>query len=214
MKFLPRRAAMLAVAMLIPALAAAQEPAPQGPPPGGPQGRGRMAGPGGGRMGGAPMMGPRMNRPQLTEQQREQVRALDEQQRQALEATHRELGDLHRQLNEQLSAAALDTAAINALRSSIVQKQTALAQARLDRLAKLSAILTAEQRQALRGRGIAQMFGPGGRGAAMAGPRGPMGGRGMAQRHGRRGRAGGGPSLRAEIRRLEAQIHALRRRIR
>lgn len=230
---------MLAVAALFPVMAAAQQPAPQGPPAGPPQGRGGMA---------PRQMAPRQmanQRPQLTEQQREQVRALDEQQRQALETTHREIGDLHRQLNEQLSAAQLDPAKINALRSSIVQKETALAQARLDRLAKLSAILTAEQRQALRGRGIGQMFGPGGRGGALAGPRGPMGGRGMGQ--GRPGAMGGGrggmrqrrqgpaprmqgfrggrgagaprgagdvPRLRADIRRLEAQINQLRRRIR
>ena len=224
------RVAVAAAAVLIPVLAAAQQPAPQGPPPGA-QGRGRMAGPGSGRMGG-PMMGQRLNRPQLTEQQREQIRTFDEQQRQTLEATHRELGDLHRQLNELLTAEKPDSSKINALRASIVQKETALAQARIDRLAKLSSILTAEQRQALRGRGLGQVFGPGGRGGAMAGPRGrgQMGGRGMMQgRPGRdrmpamRDRVRGGQALRgrvadarlrAEILRLEAQLNALRRRIR
>src|SRR5688500_4608411 len=103
MKFLSRGAAALAVTVLFPIMAAAQQPA---------------------------------SRPQLSEQQREQLRTLEEQQRQALEVTQRELGDLHRQLNEQLTAAQPDTGRINSLRSAIVQKQTQLAQARVDRLAK------------------------------------------------------------------------------
>lgn len=221
MKFFPKGAAILAAAAVFPVAAAAQQPAPQGPA----QGRGTMAP--------RQMANPR---PQLTEQQREQMRALGEQQRTALEAAHRELGDLQRQLNEQLGAAELDNAKINALRSAIVQKETALAEARVDRLTKLSALLTAEQRQALRGRGIGPMFGPGGRGGrgGMMGRREGMmgGGRGgmMQRRHGigprmqgfRGGRGAGAPRggagdvlrLRAEIRRLEAQINALRRRIR
>lgn len=231
MKFFAKGAAILAAAALFPVAAAAQQPAPQGPPQGPAQGRGGMAP--------RQMSNPR---PQLTEQQREQMRALGEQQRTALEAAHRELGDLQRQLNEQLGAAELDNAKINALRSAIVQKETALAEARVDRLTKLSALLTAEQRQALRGRGIGQMFGPGGpggrggrggRGGMMGRREGMMGGgRGgmMQRRHGigprmqgfRGGRGAGAPRggagdvlrLRAEIRRLEAQINALRRRIR
>jgi len=226
----PRTAVAAAAAMLIPLFAAAQEP-PQGPPAGGGQGRGRMSG------------------PRLTEQQREQIRTFDEQQRQTLEATRRELGDLHRQLNEQLTTEKLDSSKIDALRASIVQKETALAQTRVDRLAKLSSILTAQQRQSLRGRRLGEVFGPGGRGGAFGGPRGAMGGRGMQQRRpgrdqlfemrgrlrrgaqGLRGRgmgpAGGGFGIRerarsmaadarfrAEIRRLEAQLNALRRRIR
>jgi Spy/CpxP family protein refolding chaperone len=139
---------------------------------------------------GAAQRGPQ----QLTEQQREQIRAFDEQHRTALETTHRELGDLHRQLNEALTAAQLDNGKINSLRASIVQKETALAQARVDRLSKLSSILTAEQRQNLRGRGIGEIFGRGGagggRGGAMVGPQGPGGqGRGMGPMGGR-GRGG------------------------
>ena len=245
MTFLPRLTAALAAAALLPIAAAAQQPAPQGPPP---QGRGgaRAA---------------QVNRPipnQLTDAQREQIRTFDEQHRQALEAARNELGDLHRQLNEQLTAAQPDNAKITSLRSAIVQKETALAQARLDRLAKMSSILTAEQRQSLRGRGLGEIFGPGGggRGGAMAGPRGggagrggavmqrrqqferqlqmrrglrgrggamgmPRGGRGGAMAVPRGGRGGGvqreradDARLRAEIRRLEAQLEALRRRIR
>lgn len=230
MKFLPGSVAALAAAALFPVLMAAQQPqppAPQGPPP---QGRGQ----GRGMMGQGPQGRQQVNRPQLTEQQREQLRAFEEQHRAALETSRRELGDLHRQLDEQLTAAQIDSAKVNALRSAIVQKETALAQHRVDRLATLSSMLTAEQRQALRGRGIGQMFGPGGgRGGAMAGPRGPMGGRGMQQRRApgqpgqrglrvRPGAQGRGvlrdrlddARLRAQVRRLEMQIEALRRRIR
>lgn len=230
----PRAAVAAAAAMLIPVFAAAQEQPPQGPPPGGGQGRGRMAGAGGGRIGG-PMMGQRMNGPQLTEQQRERIRTFDEQQRQTLEATRRELGDLHRQLNEQLTAEKPDSSKINALRASIVQKETALAQARVDRLAKLSSILTAEQRQSLRGRGLGEVFGAGGRGIEQRRPgrdqKFEMRGRLRGGAHGFRGRGTGAAGsgfgirerarsmaadarLRAEIRRLEAQLNALRRRIR
>jgi Spy/CpxP family protein refolding chaperone len=278
MRFIPRSAAVLAAAAFFPVLVMAQEQAPQGPPPQGGRGGMRRMAPARqpmdqaqGRMGG---------RPQLTDQQHEQVRAFDEQQRQTLEATRREIGDLHRQLNEALTASQLDNGKINSLRSSIVQKETALAQARVDRLAKLSSILTAEQRQSLRGRALGEVFGPGrpgggGRGGAMAMPRGRAGGGGpargmiqrrqgverqMQQRRGLRGggagggmmvprgrggapgrggmigRGGGGgrgvgpqrgplnapgaagagndARLRAEIRRLEAQLEMLRRRIR
>lgn len=233
MRFLPRGAAALAVAALFPVLTAAQ--APQGPPPQGPppQGQGPQ---GQGRGGMRGMVGPRQmagQRPQLTEQQREQLRAFEEQHGQSLETTRRELGDLNRQLDEALAAAQLDNGRINNLRNSIVQKETALAQARVDRLSKLASILTAEQRQAFRGRGIGQMFGPAGagrggpRGAMRGGQRGVMGGRpgGMMMGRGLVARRPGGAvrqprdqrddlRLRAEIRRLEAQIEALRRRIR
>ena len=200
MKFLPRGAAALAVAAIFPIVTAAQAPQgppPQGPPPQGEQGQGR-----GGMRGMAPRQAA-AQRPQLTEQQREQLRTFEEQHRTSLETTHRELGDLHRQLDEALTAAQLDNGKINSLRSSIVQKETALAQARVDRLSKVSSILTAEQRQAFRGRGIGQVFGPGGAGrggpgGAMRGGQGGMmgGGRGgvMAGRPGgtMMGRGGGG----------------------
>lgn len=223
MRFFPRGAAALAVAALVPVMAAAQQPAPQRPMQPGQQRQQRPQ--------------PRDQRPQLTEQQREQLRAFDEQHRQALDTSRRELGDLHRQLDEALTAAQLDQSRIDSLRSSIVQKETALAQARVDRLTKLSSLLTAEQRQAFRGRGLGQAFGAGG-GRGMMRPGGERGGVVMGQpRQGRgrgldAGRGGavmqrrqgmarqqprqlrGGQDLRAEIRRLEMQIEALRRRIR
>lgn len=251
MKFLPRMAVAVAASALVPVLVSAQQP-PQGPPPGGR---------GGGRGVVAARQAP--NRAQLTPDQREQMRTFDEQQRESVETTRRELGDLHRQLNEALTSAQVDTGKVNSLRASIVQKESALAQARVDRLAKLSSILTAEQRQSLGGRGLGEVFGPGGaggRGFAMGvPPRGEMlrgelqrrgaiarggamsrggavarggamgGGRGMIMQRrpgamqgqrgpvpALRGRADANElqQLRAEIRRLEAQIEALRRRIR
>lgn len=233
MKLFPRGAAALAVAALVPVMAAAQQPAPQPAQQGQP------------RQQRAQRQPPRDQRPQLTDQQREQLRTFEEQHRQATETSRRELGDLHRQLDEALTAAQLDQSKITSLRASIVQKETALAQARVDRLAKLSSLLTAEQRQAFRGRGLGQAFGPvGGRGVMGPGARGGgrgMVGRGMMGRGGAPGMMGGGgrggavmqrrqgvarqqqqqqrqlrggQDLRAEIRRLEMQIEALRRRIR
>lgn len=223
-----RGAAAVAVAALFPIVGSAQQGQTQAPPPpGGGRGmaRGEMA-----RQ--APAQ--RQRGPQLTNEQREQLRAFDEQQRTAGEAARRELGDLRRQLNEALTAAQIDNGKVNQLRSAIVQRETALAQQRVDRLAKAASVLTAEQRQSLGGRGLGEMFGPGaqggGRGGAMAGQRGPGGpGGAMGQGIGR-GQRGGGMQmrgrmlpmlreragdarLRAEIRRLEVQIQALRRRI-
>jgi Spy/CpxP family protein refolding chaperone len=167
----------------------------------------------------------RVQRPQLTEQQREQMRTLNERQRTEGEAARRELGDLHRQLEEALTAATVDTGKVGTLRSQIVQRETARAQQRVDRLSQLSSILTAEQRQSLRGRGLGQLFAPGARGFARGG--GPAGGRGMMMRRGpgrggQMGRQGRGMARgrmgdmrrRAEIRRLERQLDSLRRRIR
>lgn len=176
-------------------------------------------------------------RPQLTEQQHEQLRTFDEQHRTATEAAQRELGDLRRQLDEELTVAQPNSGKINQLRTSIVQKETALAQLRVDRQMKLSSILTPEQRTTLRGRGLGQMFGRGaggGRGQVrgeirerVIRPRGGAGqlrgGRGAGMGRGAGGGRGGGGGgamrmddarLRAEIRRLEAQLEALRRRIR
>lgn len=235
MRVFIKGAAAVAVAALFPVIGAAQQgPPPQGPPP---QGRGGM------RAAQADRQFPGQ-RPQLTDEQREQMRTSDEQQRAAGETARRELGDLHRQLNEALTSAQIDNGKVSQLRAAIVQRETALAQQRVDRLAKIASMLTAEQRQALRGRGIGAAFGPGraggaGRGGVMAGPGGQRGmvgrqrgmapgQRGMAGRQRdpagapgrnvrqRRGAAGGGDDarIRADIRRLEAQIDALRRRIR
>lgn len=251
-----KSAAAVAAIALFPIIGAAQQgqaqgQGPQGPPP--PGGRGMARGE-------VRQVQPlRQRGPQLTNEQREQLRTFDEQQRAAGETARRELGDLHRQLNEALSGAQIDNGKVNQLRTAIVQRETALAQQRVDRLAKIASVLTAEQRQALGGRGIGGAFGPGGPGGPGGGGRvmiGPDGerrmiqgrpgagamGRGMAPgqrrgaevqmrgrmlqrqplRGGGRGGAGGGAvlrerlddaRLRAEVRRLEAQLEALRRRI-
>ena len=214
MKFFPRSVAALAAVALFPIAAMAQEPVPQGPPPQG--GRGSVRG-----------MAPRQpvagrgqmpaNRVMLTDQQREEIRAFDEQQRQTLETTRRDIGDLHRQLNEALTAEKLDTGKINSLRSSIVQKETAVAQARVDRLSKLSSILTAEQRQSLRGRGLGEIFGPGGAGGGRGRAISPQGGPGRPGMPGGRGgvimRQRGPMGDRAMIQRRQgAQRQILQRR--
>ncbi|MEX2272226.1 MAG: periplasmic heavy metal sensor [Vicinamibacterales bacterium] len=222
MTLLPRMAVAVVAAVLFPVIGAAQQPAPPG-------GRGAMRG--------APMARQAVSqRPQLSAEQREQLRTFDEQHRTATETTRRELGELHGQLDEALTAAQVDSSKVNQLRASIVQKETALAQHRVDRLTKVSSMLTAEQRESLRGRGLGRVFGASGlggsRGAVMAQPRvprppaGTLRGRAplrqrMDTERQLRGRilqrqAPRAPSgqLRAEIRRLEAQLEALRRRIR
>ena len=246
MRVFIRSAAAVAVAALFPVIGAAQQgPPPQGPPPqGGGRGGVRAVQP-------APRQQAQQRPNQLTEQQREQMRTFDEQHRQAAEAGRRELEDLHRQFNEALASAQIDNGKVTQLRNQIVQKETALAQQRLDREAKIASILTAEQRQARgRGRGGVMMRGPQGpAGMGPGGGRGRMGQPGMGgmgrgggvgdargvlrrrielravrpgQLRGGRGAAGGGVllrrggddlQLRAEIRRLEMQLEALRRRI-
>ena len=210
-------AAAVAVAALFPIIGSAQQgqaQGPQGPPP---QGRGGM------RAAQPNRQIVSQRGPQLTSEQREQMRTFDEQQRAAGETARRELGDLHRQLNDALTAAQIDSGKVNQLRSAIVQRETALSQQRVDRLARLASLLTAEQRASLRGRGIGELFGPGGpggRGGARGegiGPRLRRGGelplRGrMLQRQPLRERADDA-RLRGEIRRLEARLEALRRRI-
>src|SRR5687767_13248436 len=126
MKKISTFAAALAIAALFPLAGAAQQttPAPQ--------------------TGAAPQARQRAARPQLTEQQREQLRSLNETERAAGETSRRELRELHAQLAKELSAATLNNGRINELRGAIVQKETALASARIDRRAKIAALLTPE----------------------------------------------------------------------
>lgn len=212
MRFLPRMAAATAVAVMVAAAGPGAQAQEQSPAPAADaaQTRSRVQ---------------RTQRPQLTEQQREQIRALNEQQRTAGEAARRELGALRRQLDEALTAASVDSGKVSALRSQIVQQETALAGQRIDRLSQMSSILTAEQRQALRGRGLGQMMAPGARGFGRGGR--PAGGRGMMMRRGpgrgaQMGRQGRGMMRqrmgdirrRAEILQLQRRLDALRRGIR
>src|SRR5688500_18690024 len=129
----------------------------------------------------------RAARPQLTEQQREQMRTLHEAERASAETSRPELRELQTQLNKELSAANLDNARISQLRNAIVQKQTALASARIDQRAKIAAILTPEQRQAFGERGLSRMTGrDGGRSEMRQRMRGQQRQRGQhARRQGR-----------------------------
>ena len=203
-------AAALAVVSLFPLAGAAQQQAAQAPQAGTPERQAR---------------GQRAARPQLTDQQREQMRALHETERTAGEASRRELRELHGQLGKALSAAELDNGRINELRGAIVQKETALSSARLERRATLAGILTPEQRQAFGERGIGRMAGPdAGRGERRDRMRGQSARRGhnraavrMHRAPGARGQMmrqrGGDADLREQVKRLEAQVEELRKKI-
>ncbi|MDQ3169665.1 MAG: periplasmic heavy metal sensor [Acidobacteriota bacterium] len=210
MKELSTFAAALAVAALFPLAGAAQQTTPAPQPETAQQPRQRTA------------------RPQLTDQQREQMRTLHEAERASGETSRRELHELHTQLEKELSAATLNNGRINELRGAIVQKETALASARLDRRAKIAGMLTPEQRQAFGERGVNRMSGrDGGRGEMRQRMRGQRGqpaqrrqGRGagrMERAPGARGQMmrqrGGDAQLRERISRLEAQLEELRKKI-
>ena len=173
-----------------------------------------------------PVQRQRQQRPQLTDQQREQMRALHDSERTSGETSRRELRELHVQLDKALSAPQLDNGRINELRGAIVQKETTQASARIDRRAKLAGILTPEQRQAFGERGVHRMSGrDGGRGEVRQRMRGQQGQRGVQMRRGARGQRGavargqrlrqrgGDAQLREQIKRLEAQVEELRKKI-
>ena len=204
MKQLSTFAAAMTIAALFPLAGAAQETQSQ------PQ---------------QPAQRQRQQRPQLTDQQREQMRALHDAERTSGETSRRELRELHVQLDNALSAAQLDNGKINELRGAIVQKETALASARIDRRAKLAGILTPEQRQAFGERGHRMSGRDGGRGDVRQRMRGQQGQRGVQMRRGARGQRGpvargqmlrqrrGDAQLREQIKRLEAQVEELRKKI-
>lgn len=158
----------------------------------------------------------RSARPRLTDAQREAMRKLHEEQREASETTRRELRELNVELSKALSAATIDTGRVNDLKTRIAQKQADVAAARIEHRARVAALLTPEQRQAMGDRvGRAMERGPrgmrgarGARGAAMRrdAERGIM--RGMMRRDQR-----DDARLRERIRRLEAQIEELRKKI-
>jgi len=166
MTFLPRMAAAVAAAAMFPAIGAAQQSAQADP-----------------RTEAQPRI-ERVQAPQLSEQQREQMRALRDEERTAERTARFELDELRRQFERALTAPEPDRAKIDELRAALVQKETALTQRRLDRLSRLSAILTPEQREALGGRGLDQVFGR-------------AGGRGMMMRRGRA--MGGRPAMRGQM---------------
>lgn len=166
--------AVLAAALVFPIAGAAQQPAPQAEA----------------RTGEA--RGERMQRPKLTDAQRDAIRKLHEAQREIGQAARKELRELHAQLAKELSAAQLNSGRVNDLKGRIAQKQSAVTAARIDQRAKVAALLTPEQRQAM-GELDERMNARGPRGmrgaAGTRGMRGPQGMRG----HGMRGGAMRGP---------------------
>lgn len=152
----------------------------------------------------------RAARPRLTDAQREAMRKLHDEQRAAGETARRELRELNAELSKALSAASIDTGRVNELKTRIAQKQADVAAARIDHRARVAALLTPEQREAMGERvGRAMERGPrGARGAAMRrdAERGVV--RGMMRRDQR-----DDARLRERIRQLEVQIEELRKKI-
>jgi periplasmic protein CpxP/Spy len=114
---------------------AAQDPA-QG------RGRGGRGGPGGGPL-------PILRQLDLTDAQREQVRAILEQQRPDDNAM-RKVGELHEALTAAVFADAPDTAKIEQLKAEIGQAEAAALAQRVDLELRIASILTPEQRQKAR----------------------------------------------------------------
>ena len=203
MKKMSMFAAALAVGLMFPLTGAAQQAAP-----------------------GTPQQNevrPRAPRPQLTEAQRDAMRKLREEQRTAAEATRAELRALHTQLTKELAAAQINSGRVNELRDEIARKQAAVTAAQIDQRARMAALLTPEQRQAMGERG-ARMGERAGRMAARArGARGQvMRQRGQAMRQ--RGEAirqrglmrqqrANGVQLRQRIEKLERELEELRKKI-
>ena len=118
-------------------------------------GRGRGFGPGG------PPMLQRLN---LTDAQREQIRGIVEQQRQPDQAPIKKLDDLQRELHALTFSDSPDRGKIDQLKVDIAQAEAAALDARVELDLKIAQVLTPEQRAQ------ARELRPGGRGGR--GPRG------------------------------------------
>ena len=110
-----------------------------------------------------PLMLQRLN---LTDTQREQIRTIVEQERQGDNAAGKKLGDLQQELNAQVFADSPDHGKIDRLKAGIAQAEAEALNARIDVELKIAQVLTAEQRAQ------AREFRPAGRG-----------GRGRGQMH-------------------------------
>jgi Spy/CpxP family protein refolding chaperone len=152
--------ALVAVVALIPAAAQVQQQAAQRPER---AGMGRGFGPGGP---GGPGPGI-VHRLDLSDQQREQVKAIVEEQR-----ASRPVGtllDLQKQLQTALFADTVDLAKVEELKTSIASAEATLLSARIETELKINQILTPEQRAKAREL-IANSQGPGpGRGRGRRG---------------------------------------------
>lgn len=204
MKKISLFSAALAAALMFPIAGAAQQPAPQA------DARPREA------------RSQRAARPQLTDAQREAMRALHTEQRGAAEAARKELVELHTQLSKELSAAQIDTGRVTEMKNQIAQKAAAQTAARIEQRAKVAALLTPEQRQAMGERGMRGF--PGARGdRGVRRPGGMRGAHGAQMRRGAAGARGqmmrrGGPGqidgqLRQRLEKLERELEELRKKI-
>jgi Spy/CpxP family protein refolding chaperone len=125
---------LLVVAALASTLAA-QAPGGRGP---------RGLGPGRGGPGPSPML----QRLDLTDAQKEQVKALTAER--AEQGAGRTLANLERDLNAAVMAESPDTAKIEQLKTAIVEAHTAALNERVDLQLRIAQILTPEQRQKAR----------------------------------------------------------------
>jgi protein CpxP len=128
-----------------------------------PGGRGpRGMGPGRGGPGpGGPGMMPLLERLDLTDAQREQIKALADER--AAKRPEPSLPSLERDLTAAVMADSPDTAKIEGLKTAIVEAQTAALNERVDLQLRIAQILTPEQRQLAReapagGRGRGREF--------------------------------------------------------
>jgi protein CpxP len=113
----------------------------------GPGGREPGFGPGGGRGGPLPIL----RQLNLTDAQREQVRALTEDLRkQPDQSPARKVGELRRQLQAAIFADAPNTTQIDQLRAQIADAEAAALASRIDLELKIAQILTPEQRKQAR----------------------------------------------------------------
>ena len=126
-----------------------------------PEGRERQGRSGRGFGPGGPGMLQKLN---LTDAQREQVRGIVEQQRQGDQAPGKKLADLQLELHALVFADSPDHAKIDQVKADIAQAEAAALNARVETDLKIAQILTAEQRAK------ARELRPGGRGGR--GPRG------------------------------------------
>lgn len=120
-----------------------------------PEGRERQGRAGKGFGPGGPAMLQKLN---LTDAQREQVRGIVEQQRQGDQAPGKKLADLQLELHALVFADSPDHAKIDQVKADIAQAEAAALSARVETDLKIAQILTAEQRVQ------ARELRPGGRG--------------------------------------------------
>jgi Spy/CpxP family protein refolding chaperone len=90
--------------------------------------------------------GPAFARLNLTDQQREQVRAIVQEARTANEAPMQKVGELRRELHAAVFADTPDLARIDQLKAAIAEAEAAALNARIDVDLKIAQVLTAEQR--------------------------------------------------------------------